>query len=92
MKKFSSINEQDKAIQNFIENLSDVEVDDEDDFDTSDEGLYTFFCLVSYIYCYKQSKVLVNEQMSSFVTKHTWCSDGMMHIKQKKLNCINDVH
>ena len=47
MKRFSSAG-QSKAIANFIQNLSDVEVGSEEDLDGTDEAYYLFFfCVLS---------------------------------------------
>ena len=40
MAKFTCKTKQNEAITNFIENLSDVDVDDDDDGESSDEGYY----------------------------------------------------
>ena len=46
MSRFASQNIQSEAIKNFIDNLSDIDVDDsEDDSDSSSEGLYSFYVL-----------------------------------------------
>ena len=43
MAKFASKTDQEKLLENFINNLSDVEVDDESDLGSSEEGISLFF-------------------------------------------------
>ena len=41
MAKFVSQTDQEKLLNNFINNLSDVEVDDESDLESYDEAIFT---------------------------------------------------
>ena len=49
MARFYSLAHQQKEIQNFIDNLSDIEVDDEDDSYSTDEGItFVFLCFDNF--------------------------------------------
>ena len=43
MAKYVSVEKQNKAIEDFIDNLSDIEASDDDQEYSSDEGIYLFY-------------------------------------------------